>query len=147
MHNQLLFACFMAWREQAQRSSAIKVRLCQVLPQHALSHGGYHTVWYSTGAYGHSWGLCLLGLQQRLQAPQLSCLVDLQAVVLGFSTKRLRVYLLAWQQQARMLAGASRLLRRLLAVTVQGAFQEWRTVAQERAHWHRVGWTSCGVRP
>lgn len=60
-------------------------------------------------------------------------------MVLGFSTKRLRTYLLAWQQQAHMLAGAARLLRRLLAVTVEGAFQEWRTVAQERAHWHRVG--------
>jgi hypothetical protein len=71
----------------------------------------------------------------------------MQAVVLGFSTKRLRAYLLAWQQQARMLAGASHLLRRLLAVTVQGAFQEWRTVAQERAHWHRVGHTPCVFAP
>jgi hypothetical protein len=61
-----------------------------------------------------------------------------QAVVLGFSVKRLRTCLLAWQQQAHMLAGALRLLRRLLAVTVRGAFQEWRTVAQEQAHWHRV---------
>lgn len=61
-----------------------------------------------------------------------------QAVVLGFSIKRLRACLLAWQQQAHMLAGASSLLRRLLAVTVRGAFQEWRTVAQEQAHWHRV---------
>lgn len=59
--------------------------------------------------------------------------------MLGFTTKRLSTCLLAWQQQAHMLAGASRLLRRLLAVTVQGALQEWRTVAQERAHWHRVG--------
>jgi hypothetical protein len=31
MHNQLLFECFPAWRERAQRSSAIKVRLCQLL--------------------------------------------------------------------------------------------------------------------
>lgn len=27
MHNQLLFECFAAWREQAQRSSALTVRL------------------------------------------------------------------------------------------------------------------------
>jgi hypothetical protein len=61
-----------------------------------------------------------------------------QSVVLSFSTKRLRTYLLAWQEQAHMLAGASHLLRRLLAVTLRGAFQEWLTVAQERAHWRRV---------
>lgn len=66
-----------------------------------------------------------------------------QAVVLGFSTKRLRACLLAWQQQARVLSGAAHLLRRLLAVTVRGAFHEWRTVAQERAHWHRVSRSLC----
>lgn len=67
-----------------------------------------------------------------------------QAVVFGFSTRRLPTYLLSWQQQANMLAGAARLLRRLLAVTVRGAFQEWRTVAQEGAHWHRVS-SQCAV--
>lgn len=77
----------------------------------------------------------------RLPAQE-SVLTDrhrVQVVVLGFSIKRLCACLLAWQQQAHMLAGASRLLRRLLAVTVRAAFQEWRTVAQEQVHWHRVG--------
>jgi hypothetical protein len=60
------------------------------------------------------------------------------AAVLACSTRRLRACLLAWQQQARVLAGATHMLRRMLVSTLKGAFHEWRLVAQERAHWHRV---------
>jgi hypothetical protein len=58
--------------------------------------------------------------------------------VLGFSVRQLRACLLAWRQQARVLSGATHMLRRLLVSTLKGAFHEWRIVARERAHWHRV---------
>lgn len=64
--------------------------------------------------------------------------VVLQDTLLAFSTRRLRACLHAWQDYALQLAGASRLLRTLLASTLSGAFHEWRVIAVEKAHWRRV---------
>ncbi|KAF6256503.1 hypothetical protein COO60DRAFT_99985 [Scenedesmus sp. NREL 46B-D3] len=62
-----------------------------------------------------------------------------KATVLAFSARRMRCCLQAWLIHARQLAGASRMLRQLLASTLAGAFLEWRAVAGEKAHWRRVG--------
>lgn len=50
----------------------------------------------------------------------------------------LRAYMHAWQAYSRQLVGASLLLRRQLAGTLQGAFHEWKVVAAQLAYWHRV---------
>eukprot|EP00882_Tetradesmus_deserticola_P031471 GHRQ01035589.1.p1 GENE.GHRQ01035589.1~~GHRQ01035589.1.p1 ORF type:complete len:161 (+),score=52.46 GHRQ01035589.1:599-1081(+) len=52
----------------------------------------------------------------------------------------MRRCLQAWHVHAHQLAGASRMLRQLLASTLTNAFLEWRAVASEKAHWRRVGW-------
>eukprot|EP00775_Hariotina_reticulata_P009297 gene9297-9462_t len=54
------------------------------------------------------------------------------------SAGRLRACLYSWHCYSRKLSGAARLLRRLLVSTLSGAFHEWRDVALEAAHWHRV---------
>jgi hypothetical protein len=45
----------------------------------------------------------------------------------------------AWRATAHKQASAKRLLRRLLLNTLAGAFVEWRMLAQEGAHWKKVG--------
>lgn len=156
MHNQLLFQCFAAWRAQAQKAAAIQVSTHHAAGSHRIRDGVQqcqsdcatplsqpHIMALSDSMHSGNLPTCAMQIHEFehcVCSDALPCPVIVQSVVLGFSTKRLRAYLLAWQQQARMLSGAARLLRRLLAVTVRGAFQEWRTVAQQQAHWHRVGY-------
>jgi hypothetical protein len=57
----------------------------------------------------------------------------------------MRRYLQAWRMHAHQRAGASRMLRLLLASTLAEAFDAWRAVAADKAHWRRVSLHYCTV--
>jgi hypothetical protein len=69
--------------------------------------------------------------------------MHLQATMLAFSTRLMRRFLQAWHVHAHQRAGASRMLRLLLASTLAEAFDAWRAVAADKAHWRRVSLHCC----